>query len=459
MASPCIRRLAVLLTGILVFAVPGFPATASAQCPDPGTLIFPATNGTALQDSLRLTYRPPVGLSYGDARDVMFSELDNEEGMVSGIYTAFTVAVDPDSDDPKGDAWDDGRGLNTEHTWPQSKGAGVTPMRADLHHLFPSDPQANNDRGSFPFDEIPDEETDAWYYLRTISSSPDPELIDEYSELERRHPDGAYDGRWEPREERKGDVARAMFYFWTVYRAEASVADPRFFDVQKDDLRAWHKADPVDDKEYERTCAIAPHQDGKVNPFVIDPTLVDRAYFGGVPVRLARFEATASGVGVGLAWETTLETAHLGFNVIRSRGGIETRINAALVTADHGTYGFTDTSGEPGRVYDYWIESLGRDGSRERFGPRSVRYPESLLAVRPNPARTGQAVRFDFPAGGTVVLDLYDLRGRRVRRMTGMGELVWDGRDEVGRAVAPGVYFARFRMGETTAIRKLTIMR
>ena len=212
------------------------PTPSHAACPPAGEPIFPGSSGQALQDSLRTTFRPPVGLSYGDARDFLYSQVDNKNGTLSGIYTGFTINLSPSSPDPRGEAF--AAGINAEHVWPQSKGAEDLPMRADLHHLFPSEINANAARASFPFAEIPDEQTDTWYRLRDVVSTPNPALIDEYSELDQQNPSPFYSGRWEPRENRKGDIARAIFYFYTVYRNEALTGDSQFFATQKDDLRA-----------------------------------------------------------------------------------------------------------------------------------------------------------------------------------------------------------------------------
>ena len=63
-------------------------------------------------------------------------------------------------------------------------------------------------RADFPFAEIPDNETDTWYYLTLTLNTIPSSNIDLYSE--RRN------GFFEPREDHKGNVARAMFYFYTM---------------------------------------------------------------------------------------------------------------------------------------------------------------------------------------------------------------------------------------------------
>jgi endonuclease I len=101
------------------------------------------------------------------------------------------------------------------------------------------------------------------------SNAPDQQ-IDHYSE--------STGEQFEPRENRKGDIARAVFYFYTIYRQEALEADPLFFQIQRETLLLWHQLDPADEQEIARTQTIARHQDGKPNPFVIDPTLAERLY-------------------------------------------------------------------------------------------------------------------------------------------------------------------------------------
>ena len=68
-----------------------------------------------------------------------------------------------------------------------------------------------------------------------------------------------------------------------------------------------------------------------------------------------------------------------------------------------------------------------------------------VARAQPGPA---PVLEWRAPPAQRAVLDLYDVRGRRLRRLhDGPGALVarttWDGRDEQGNRVPPGVYFAR----------------
>ena len=230
-------------------------------------LLFPNETGEALADELRAGFTPIGPLEYGPARDTMFLRVwRTPEGQLIGQYSQFAIDL-PDGVDPT--IWAFDRGINTEHLWPQSKGAQGD-ARADMHHLYPTRVDVNADRGSLPFADIADATTQRWYLGATQLNEPPPTSErDEYSE--------GSSGAFEPREAIKGDVARAMMYFYTIWRERADDADASFWPRQRETLCRWSNEDPVDLVEYERTRAIERVQ-GQANPFVLDCTL---------PVRLA----------------------------------------------------------------------------------------------------------------------------------------------------------------------------
>lgn len=140
-------------------------------------------------------------------------------------------------------------------------------MKTDLHHLYVTDSTTNARRGNLAFAEIDDQETELWCGPDSaIREIPDSN-IDEYSE--------STPSAFEPREDHKGNVARSMFYFFTIY--ESRGIQTRWFEPQIKTLLEWHEKDPADDQEVARTHAIEELQ-GNVNPFVLDPTLAKRAF-------------------------------------------------------------------------------------------------------------------------------------------------------------------------------------
>lgn len=232
-------------------------------------IIEPCKFGQSLIDALQISYTPDNPLGYGPARDILYSEIDNNGLELSGIYTNFTVTLDPD-EDPSVSAFNGG--INAEHVYPQSLGAGDEPMRSDLHNIFPSKVNVNEARGNCPYNEIVDIETDRWFYLDIQMSNIPAMNIDDYSE---KDDDDCY---FEPREVVKGDIARAIFYFYCTYQSIADGVNSDFFHDQKEVLYQWHIIDPVDEKENLRNNLIAAQQ-GNQNPFIVDSTLVRRAFF------------------------------------------------------------------------------------------------------------------------------------------------------------------------------------
>jgi hypothetical protein len=108
-------------------------------------------------------------------------------------------------------------------------------------------------------------------------------------------------------------------------------------------------------------------------------------------------------------------------------------------------------------------------GAFELVDPTGVAWEPAAAAVSlrawPNPANPQVTLTFTVPRAGRVVLDIVDLRGRRVRRVfaddmaAGVRCLVWDGRDDAGRSGAAGTYLARLSLPGGSATRKVAIVR
>ena len=232
------------------------------------SIIGPSNTRTNLFNFLINNYKTSNTLSYNNARDVMYSIIDlRNDNTLKGIYTNYTITIDP-SQDPRPQT--NALNMNCEHSWPQSMGASGSPQKSDMHHLYPTRGNVNSSRGNKPFDEINDDQTDKWWRLDYYETSIPNQFIDEFSEVDNDNE------KFEPREDVKGNIARSMFYFYTIYN---DVANHNFFDIQKDILYEWHKQDPVDEIELSRTYAIAGYQNNIPNPFVLDSSLVKRIWF------------------------------------------------------------------------------------------------------------------------------------------------------------------------------------
>ncbi|MEQ8523238.1 endonuclease [Gracilimonas sp.] len=244
----------------------GFHSLLKAQTED----ILPDEYGSELISSIKEDYYPTTIKSYNTARDSMFISLDvTSSGKIYCVYTGLEVTADG-SRTPGSS----GSEFNTEHVWPQGFFDSASPMVSDIHHLFPTWQTVNSIRGSLKFAEISDAETDTWLYNGTQSSSIPVSNINLYSE--------ATTTAFEPREDFKGNIARAIFYFWTLYQDNSDVVsegtNDAFFSDMKETLYEWHAQDPVNADEVARSLRIESIQ-GNKNPFIHDTTLIRRAYF------------------------------------------------------------------------------------------------------------------------------------------------------------------------------------
>jgi hypothetical protein len=95
------------------------------------------------------------------------------------------------------------------------------------------------------------------------------------------------------------------------------------------------------------------------------------------------------------------------------------------------------------------------------YSPRML----SLTSVFPNPTVSGMTVRFALPPGvGEVELVLVDIAGRTVKRLAqprsdaSGSSVTWDGTDDGGGRVAPGVYFAQVIGNGWRSAKKLVVL-
>jgi hypothetical protein len=88
-----------------------------------------------------------------------------------------------------------------------------------------------------------------------------------------------------------------------------------------------------------------------------------------------------------------------------------------------------------------------------------------LLGTYPNPIRDAAAIRFALASPGPVELTIFDVNGRRIRRLVdghvlpGPHEVAWDGRDDLGAAVPSGVYFYRLSSNSFDSVKRMLILR
>jgi hypothetical protein len=88
-----------------------------------------------------------------------------------------------------------------------------------------------------------------------------------------------------------------------------------------------------------------------------------------------------------------------------------------------------------------------------------------MEACKPNPFASTTGIRFALPAEGHVRVTVHDVRGKQVATIDegtfGAGEhsLTWNGADESGGRVAPGLYFVAVRTASESAVRKVIMLK
>ena len=166
---------------------------------------------------------------------------------------------------------------------------------------------------------------------------------------------------------------------------------------------------------------------------------------------------------VRVTWTPNSEADLAGYHLYRglASGGPFIALNGSLITAAE----YVDSTIPPG-TETVWYQVSAQDVSGNESA-RSTTYVLKLVAQTttwamdtgyPNPSRAGATVHIPVVVAGsgeTATLEIVNSSGQRVRRLDlgtrppGPTEVQWDGRNDAGREVAPGVYTAWLIAGTT----------
>ena len=166
--------------------------------------------------------------------------------------------------------------MQREHSVPKSwwkvgNDIEYTDAYTDLWNLYPSDGECNQAKSNYPFGEV----------------EPGRAIFDNGSGKVGAPVAGQGGGSsrvFEPADEYKGDFARTIFYMATVYNDIWTTAYgycmflsnswPTLKPWAYETLLAWHRDDPVSQKEIDRNNAVESQQ-GNRNPFIDFPNLAE----------------------------------------------------------------------------------------------------------------------------------------------------------------------------------------
>ena len=187
----------------------------------------------------------------------------------SGSETSYNIP----NDECGGSIPNEGLCYNREHLFPQGffNNSDALPMVSDIHTVVPTDGFVNNGRSNYPFGVVSNTNT-------SYSNGSKWGTGNNYGYTNRV---------FEPIDEFKGDIARAMLYFavryednWNDSGWEAPDASPynplngtsdQFYETWFiNTMLDWHAADPVSQRELDRNDEAYNFQ-GNANPFVNHP--------------------------------------------------------------------------------------------------------------------------------------------------------------------------------------------
>jgi len=183
---------------------------------------------------------------------------------------------------------------------------------------------------------------------------------------------------------------------------------------------------------------------------------------------------------VQLGWSTVSQTNNAGWRVLRSTDNVTFEPVGGLVSGagtsnERLEYGYTDVNvpKDVERLY-YVLEQVDLDGKVTRsrvaevvLGARFAEAPaEFSTAVYPNPFNPSTTVAYNLPEASSVSIVIYDAMGQVVRTLlgnvstsAGRYSVQWDARDDAGRMVSSGVYFAQITAGKYHGKQKMMLLK
>ncbi|MCX5800662.1 MAG: amidase domain-containing protein [Candidatus Eisenbacteria bacterium] len=188
------------------------------------------------------------------------------------------------------------------------------------------------------------------------------------------------------------------------------------------------------------------------------------------------FEATPECGAITLSWVAKLMPDLTGFRLYGGPEGQEpvwlAEVPANGTAADSCAeqhFRYVDRSVKPGMPYAYRLDVAFTDGTTwpiataEAFLPGASGILSSCLV--PNPFSNAAHIRFEMSTPGEVSIAIFDVSGRIVRtfpnewREAGEQSLIWDGRDDGGSRLAPGLYLCHLCRGRDCRVEKTVLIR
>lgn len=314
---------------------------------------------------------------------------------------------------------------NREHSIPLNWFNGNTSIQGtatDYHFIFPTDGFVNGKRANFPYGEV----SNATY--TSLNGS----------KLGKSSIAGFTGNVFEPRDEFKGDVARAFLFFVTRYEdsipawssnADASQSfDNNIFPSVKIPylklMLKWHNQDPVSQKEIDRNNAAFSFQSNR-NPFIDSPQFVNRIWnvactgLAALPVEIQSFYGKINERSVLLQWQVGNEINVSRYIVERSLDGNMYQAVGEVNAVGKKGYIFEDAATSASALF-YRIKIIDRDGSFNFSQVLRIEIPftQTSLQIHPNPVKASIHLILSKELSSNSQVLIYDLVGKKVFQQT-----------------------------------------
>jgi hypothetical protein len=251
-----------------------------------------------------------------------------------------------------------------------------------------------------------------------------------------------------------------LVIYWQNYDGDYASGYPRFY-YKSTTYRSTHK---YQDNSF-------PAINGSLSSYLPNTRLhyVDNP----LPVTLTSFTATvAQETTANIQWTVESESGLVGYYVYRSDSDL---LHAAaisyLIQADNTpfshSYSFVDDELEYEHTYNYWLESVGSDGSTSQWGPQHIvlegapapQLPEvtALGNNYPNPFNPTTVLKLNVKENEEGKLEIFNSRGQCVvtkRFAPGYHEYEWDAEGN-----ASGLYFYRLSSPSYQAVKKMMLLK
>jgi hypothetical protein len=178
--------------------------------------------------------------------------------------------------------------------------------------------------------------------------------------------------------------------------------------------------------------------------------------------RLVTFDLSTGAVLDTIYEQTSGQGSYLGVLEMNGQG----EIYLCDRDATHPGVAIYDASGDFVDKVDVGVPPVDIAFVQTPAGTEPVVESRRLRAeCRPNPSSHGAVIRLAGQAVRDLDLTVFDVRGRMIRDLGRIqpadlaGGVRWDGSDEAGNRVSPGVYYAIFAGGETRAGVRVVVTR